>query len=276
MMAPDLLDRLRRPNYTGENRCVPCTGVNVAIAVLLTVVTVIVVSTDAHYAGIAALVGSVVFVLSIGSIYLRGYLVPGTPWLTKTYFPDWLLRAFDKDVTAPAAPLADDLDLETVLQRAGAVTECEHEDDLCLTDAFQRAWREEIDRLRQTETSQADLATVLDVDPDRLRIEERGDAFLARIDGNRAGQWESQAAFIADVAGARVLDRRYDGWAALDVEFRSAICNGLRIFLERCPACDGPVATEQEVVESCCRSTEVVAMSCGTCGARLLEVEQAA
>lgn len=49
--------------------------------------------------------------------------------------------------------------------------------------------------------------------------------------------------------------------------------NGLRLFVERCPACDGPVTADREVVESCCRSLDVVAVSCDACGARLFETE---
>ena len=32
MTASTLADRLRQPEYTGENRCTPCTVVNVVIA----------------------------------------------------------------------------------------------------------------------------------------------------------------------------------------------------------------------------------------------------
>ena len=73
-----LLDRIREPEHTGENRCVPCTVVNAAIAVAATAFASIV----AVEAAAVVLVGSV---LAIG---LRGYLVPGTPALTRRYLPD--------------------------------------------------------------------------------------------------------------------------------------------------------------------------------------------
>jgi hypothetical protein len=84
-----VLDRVRQPEYTGENRCMPCTATNVVIAVLLSV-------------GVGVLfppAGVVVFALSLGAIWLRGYLVPGTPELTKRYFPDWLPRASSRSIT---------------------------------------------------------------------------------------------------------------------------------------------------------------------------------
>lgn len=47
----------------------------------------------------------------------------------------------------------------------------------------------------------------------------------------------------------------------------------LRIFINRCPECDSPVHVEQEVVESCCRSYDVIASACQECDARLFEME---
>ena len=93
------LDTLRQPEYTGENRCTPCTVVNVCIAALLAVAV-----------GVAfPLAGVVVFVLSLAAIYLRGYLVPGTPTLTKRYLPNRVLALFDKapDSTDEFVPAAD-------------------------------------------------------------------------------------------------------------------------------------------------------------------------
>jgi hypothetical protein len=47
------------------------------------------------------LAGAVVLVASLSAIYLRGYLVPGTPELTKRHAPGRLLRLFGK---APELP----------------------------------------------------------------------------------------------------------------------------------------------------------------------------
>ena len=86
-----LRDRIREPEYTGENRCVPCTVLNVVLAVALTAATAV----------FGPVVAAVVLVASLGSIYYRGYLVPGTPELTKRYLPDRVLRLFGK---APEGP----------------------------------------------------------------------------------------------------------------------------------------------------------------------------
>lgn len=274
MSVPDMLARVRQPQYTGSNRCLPCTGVNVGIAVVLTIVIAAAVVTAGGSTVDATLVGTVVLGLSGAVIYLRGYLVPYTPWLTKRYLPDRVLRRFDKDARPQMAIADEDLDVEATLKRAGALTDCEHEDDLCLTDGFRTAWREQVTTVRATDTSRTDLASLLDVDPDRLSVADHGDAFVAHLDGRRAGQWESRAAFLADVAATNVLRERVRWWSDLGIEQRSSLLHGLRIFLEQCPACDGPVTMGEEVVESCCRSMNVVAVTCQSCGARVFEIEQ--
>lgn len=86
-----LLERLKRPEYTGENRCMPCTVLNVAIAGVLTLVAAVL-------GPISALA---VFGASMVSIYYRGYLIPGTPELTQRYLPDPVLAAFGKTPDGP-------------------------------------------------------------------------------------------------------------------------------------------------------------------------------
>lgn len=272
MEVLDSIERFRQPEYTGENRCLPCTAVNAVLAAVLALAVAVLLGTRLGWvAGILA--GTVVLVLSAGSIYLRGYLVPGTPWLTKTYFPDWLLRRFEKEPETES-PVDDDLDVESVLLRVGAVAPCENADDLCLTDGFRAAWNDRIEAVRTEETSRAELAAMLDADPDRLTVEDYGEAFLARLGDTRVGQWESRAAFLADVAAATVLRERFDGWSDLDIQQRSQVLYGLRVFLEQCPTCAGTVAVDEETVESCCRSIDIIAVSCQDCNARMLEVER--
>lgn len=106
------LERFRKPEYTGTNRCVPCTVVNAAIAVAITLA--------------AALLGPVtalvVFVGSFASIYLRGYLVPGTPELTERYLPGRVLALFGKPPDGPREGW-EGADSVTVTDETAAVTE---------------------------------------------------------------------------------------------------------------------------------------------------------
>jgi len=178
----EIVERVRQPEYTGRNRCMPCTAVNLVLVAFLAGGGAVAVSVLSR--PVAPLVGLVLFGLFAATIYLRGYLVPGTPRLTKIYFSDRVLRWFEKeppattgahagahtagdastggDVDLPAGPEGE-LDVERALERAGVVTECENEDDLCLEAEFAAAWRERIGTMRDQGTPREDLATVLDV-----------------------------------------------------------------------------------------------------------------
>lgn len=156
-VTTDLFETVRQPEYTGKNRCAPCTWANSVIAVVLSLaVGALVVSVAT--AAIAVAAAGTVLGLSTGAIYLRGYLVPGTPELTAKYFPVWLFEKFDKS-PAPFWPSTEVEDVEEVeevefdidpvvaLQESGAVRECPHVDDLCLSDAFRRHWHDQFDRV---------------------------------------------------------------------------------------------------------------------------------
>jgi len=267
--------RLRRPEYTGENRCTPCTIVNLVIAVVAAgAIVEAAVVLDAG-APVAVAVGVAAFVVFVASIYLRGYLVPGTPTFTKTYFPDWLLRRFDKR-PVPTGEGTDAIDIEAYLRRVGALEECAVGDDLCLTPSFEAGWRERIDDVRDEEALRRELANVLDVDVDLIDWTEYGDALVAWVGEVEVGQWESDAAFLADLAAARELRGRDGSWSTIDVDQRGSVLNGLRLFLDECPSCTGPVVFQEETVESCCRSVDVIAVTCEECGARLFEAENPA
>jgi hypothetical protein len=258
------VERFRQPEYTGENRCIPCTAVNVVIA--------------AVGSGIASVLltpvgGAVVFALSLVTIYLRGYLVPGTPTLTKRYFPDWLLAKFDKLEDETPQVNETERDPEEVLADAGAVEPCEEMDDLCLADSFRQTWDDNMDSINAEGTEKSDLGQVLEVEADKLSFDEHDEALVAQYEGGRLGQWESRAALVADLAAAKVLEDSYGEWDELTVTNQSRVLSGLRIFLESCPDCGGDIAMDQETVESCCRTMDVVAVGCTECDSRLLEVE---
>lgn len=271
-----VLTRLRQPEYTGENRCVQCTVVNAAIAIVLSAVVAFVglrLASPAVGAGAAV----VVLVVSAASIYLRGYLVPGTPELTKRYFPDRVLGWFGKapETAAGIAPEAADpdeeIDPERTLMAVGALEECQGGEELCLTDAFRADWYAEIDRLEAADADRDRLLSVLDLTAAEVEFREFGDAFAARIDGRRAGTWESRAAFLADLGVAGVLADRLQGWGELSVSGRSQLMNGLRLFIDQCPSCGGTPTFGTETVESCCSTHDVAAVECDGCGARLFE-----
>jgi hypothetical protein len=266
-----MLAHLRNPEYTGENRCLPCTAVNSAIAVVLAVavgagtaaVTTVV---------LAGVVGAVVLLLSALAIWLRGYLVPGTPELTRQYMPPWLLAWFGKD-RAPQAGTshfeAEDVELETMLLELDVLEPCVEVDDLCLTDAFDEVWARELQRV--PETVDADrLVELLGLEAVDIGVQHFDDAVVITREGEQLGQWPSNTALRVDVAAARALSEWTAEWPKLSPGARGEVLAGLRVFVRECP--DGSPATfTTDTVESCCSSYEVVTVVCEGSGDRLFE-----
>jgi hypothetical protein len=255
----------RQPEYTGENHCLPCTLVNVFIAAVLAITV----------GSLFPPLGVLLFAASLATIYLRGYLVPGTPEFTKRHFPDWLLAAFDKaPQSVPFDP--DGFDARAFLVEAGLVRDEADAADVVLDAGFETAWYERMDGMdvTDTRTGVAELAELVDVPAERLALDRMGEsAVVAYADGEYIGKWESRAAFVADVTAARELDERHPAWRELPLTYRSSVLAALRLFVERCPACHGRVELGDEVVESCCRSWHVVAATCADCGSRVLELD---
>lgn len=268
------VDRLRRPEYTGQNRCWPCTIVNSGIAVVLAVLAIL----GVLGVGLPPIVAIVAagFVLGVATvlIYLRGYLVPGTPTVTQQYLPAWFLRVFGK---VPEDDFLDgeSLDIEQILTAARAIEECADADDLCLTASFEQQWFGHIDDIDPhvhgldvllSGTSLAD-----EIDSSTVSFDRQGTAFVALVDGTRIARWESEAACRADIAAARLLQSSSPGWERLSFLERSEVAGSLRLWLEQCPDCAAQVAFDQETVSSCCYERKVLAATCNECGVRLFE-----
>ncbi|WP_226004849.1 hypothetical protein [Natrinema salinisoli] len=309
-MQIDVVDDLKQPEYTGENRCEPCTVLNLVIAAVV----------GSLIARKSRLGGLLAITVSVALIYLRGYLVPGTPTLTKRYLPPEVLRWFGKepdpgvasglgaagstgttsadasrsgtdstDTSSPSGDVAtfdetDDVaatdgedeqaivDLETFFLDHDVLEPCSDRDDLCLTDAFETAWFDEIEPLDE---SGVDAAAAVDAfgfeaDPDEFEFETRDETQILMAGGRGAGRWPSRAGLIADVAASRALETWIDDWDAYDPETKGEVLNSLRMFLETCPS-GGDVEMGEEVVESCCTSHQVVAVTCEETGERLFE-----
>ncbi|QCC52643.1 hypothetical protein [Halapricum salinum] len=270
-----IVDRFRQPEYVGDNRCVPCTIVNGVLTVSLAVAIALGLLFGGSTLASAVGLGFVVVLVGSMAIYLRGYLIPYTPTLTKRYLPEPVLAWFEKTPSTPSdADEIELLDVEDSLQRLGVLSACPRVDDLCLEPSFGREWHARIETMDERQVDETTIASLLDVeDPDRLSLSTYGEAAVLRIDGHQAGQWESTAAIVADIAADRTLSGFHESWSSMHVLNRSRILNALRMFVEQCPACGQSVTVEQEAVESCCRTVDVAAVSCDVCGARVFEVE---
>lgn len=269
------LDRLRQPAYTGENRCLPCTAVNLAIAVVGT--------------GLAAVLSpylaAAVLGLSLAAIYLRGYVVPGTPALTRRFFPDRVLRAFGKDPTDDVAWDPDDLEVfdqiederenrvrpDEFLLETGVVAPAEDGDRRRLAEDFAAAVETRLAAHREGTVTAETLADVFDAEPTDVAALDRD--YPAYEVGIHVRKWPSETALVADVAAHQAFDAWTDRWREVPLAQRVDILRSLRSLRADCPACGGPLRQSAETLDSCCHSAELVMLTCADCGERLLEAD---
>jgi hypothetical protein len=296
--SASFLDGFRKPEYTGENRCVPCTVVNALLAAAGSVAVSLGVSA---YAGVGAPLvlasGLAVLVPSALLIYLRGYLVPGTPELTKRYLPRRALALFGKDPVAERTGSTDgehpgefdeeafteaveeiterheqSVDPETFLEEAGVI-DPDGDGDYRLTDDTADAVQDRMATYREESIATEAVATLFDTTAEDIEELDRG--YPAYRIGVRIRKWPSEGAWIADVATHEVLAETTDGWADLPTEQRVDTLAWLRGLHPACPMCGGETRFSDDVIESCCGRFEVTTIACMDCSERLREFDPA-
>lgn len=252
-----------------------CTVTNLAITIVVSVAIWFV-------SPIAAIV---VFVVSCGLIYLRGYLVPGTPRLTKRYFPRRLLRLFGKDEELHGVQSAIDggqpedpdrtpsIDAEAVLIDTGIIHDSPETGDVEMAPAFERVWEEK--QPDDVSPNRESVQTILGEGEYEVKTLD-SEAAVAHVEGTVIGQWPSKAALESDIGSARALSESYEGWNNLDASDRAALAGSLRAVVETCPVCDARVELNEEEHESCCSTYTVVSMACVDCEDTLLEFDASA
>ncbi len=269
LRLPRLVASLKQPKYTGKNRCLPCTVLNslitVGLAAGVTVGAAAAGSPFARQLGVLTVIGGLVL------IYFRGYLIPGTPALTKRYLPAWLRRRITGGHHQPAASHRDPTELLTTL---GIIVDDPEADDLTLDPLFLDEWRESVtihwaDELLTRES----IGGLSHAAPETIRFEERPTLFRAWADGVHLATWPSRAACVADAAAARELSEWDPHWSQRSLVLQADMLGTLRLFIEQCPACEGTVSLAHDVVESCCWSHDVAAATCEDCNTRLFEMD---
>jgi len=261
-----LLDRLRRPEYTGENRCRPCTVVN------LTIIAVV----GAAVAVWSVLAAAVAVAVGLVALAFRGYVVPGTPRFAPRLVEPLPLD-FGHTDTARETDALSDMDGEMEEPDPGAVLESlvaagVIEDDgeqLFLNEAFREAWLERMATLRTADESEL-LARVEAASPLDVEAQLHDDHVLVAGDQDI---WLRRAVAIAETTAVEALEQ----WE-LPPEIRAHAAKPLRNFLRTCPVCGGPV--RESTRKNCCGSSSTVyenpeqpVLACEDCETVVIELE---
>lgn len=243
-----VLDAVRRPEYTGERRCWPCTGLNAAI---LAVGVGLVWLASAPVAAAVAILGT-------AAIWLRGYLVPYTPRFAPRvtaslgFDPHARKRATVTTTLAVDGELDGEAVAEALLESGIVVADDPNGETLRLDDEFRERWRAEMRTLREFDYEEL-AAAVLASAPGAVEAEPRTRSdgtwiVLSDGSGRLAGEmWLSRPVAVAEAAAVRALaDTVPDG----DDFLFAAAARPLRTFLQRCPICEGEVV--ETTTRACC------------------------
>lgn len=268
------------PEYTGENRCLPCTIVNV---VGVAIVAGLLFRRRRSLGLLAALAGGT-------AIWLRGYALPGTPLFAPRIveplpidigpdhpgdlgsgslaaagpnsLDDENHAVTDTDIDsepaeisgdtprsrsadsgiAPDEPTDDAIDPEAILTTlVDADALVAGEETLTLDESFQTALYDRIGDLRRgSDDALAERAAAI-AGPDIVGEVHDERVLLA---GSRDA-WLSRPIALAETATAELLRER----GVADEVARTAV-RPLRAFLDTCPLCDGPI--RDTTLRNCC------------------------
>lgn len=275
----EALESLHEESYTGENRCWPCTVLNLGFLGL-----VVLFLRARKRSSLSLLVA----VVGVAAVYLRGYLVPYTPefaprLVAASPVPDeWFHGGPSHGETSQEAvaheereSLADDvgMDGETVLRELSAAGVIEVEGErLFLAAAIDTAWHERMDELADqslealSRTLQESLERVDHTEP---YVEDDTEWVVV---GSEHGQLLARPVVVAELAAYEVLGESLD-----DERLRVAGAEAFRMFLDSCPVCGSELVESSSV--SCCgghlgpRQNPDETLVCPTCEQRLYTFE---
>lgn len=257
MQLPERVDRFRDPVYTGANRCWPCTAINLVLVAIVAAT----VSTRTVAGGFG--IGGV----GVTLVWLRGYVIPGTPTLTRRYLPTWVLARFGK---LPRGTSPPDGNPTEQLSALGVLDQ----EAVQLRPEFRDSWGETAAALStHDQVLRRAVGEVLAVPPADVRIKAVRDTsgVEVTVTGSWVGQWPSRTALVADMATELTLSDT--AWTGFDRPRRADLAARIRGLTAACPVCETETTVSDDTVESCCGAADVVAVTCPACSARLAEFD---
>lgn len=259
MAIIDALTRLRRPAFTGDARCWPCTILN-GMCLWVAVTVVVTIGYPLVAAGLAT--------AGIGAIWLRGYLVPYTPRFAPQLVSVLPGDPFDHDREVGSLSDTVAVEEETAVEAlAGAL------DGGRLAPDVRRRWREDAARYRDLDLPEL-AARVGEAVPTEARAETRWGTDYVVVDAEDGQTLCPRPVAVADLAAIDVLEggSSADGTQGERSRERIAAADPFRALLETCPLCGGDLAITRS---ACCGAappgtgTDGRQLVCGACPARL-------
>lgn len=290
--------RLRNSDYTGNERRPGLTGVNVGLAVGITVTT----ATISRPAAVIASVGTAVMIL------VRGYAIPGTASLLERAETVTVVSRLFRESTHRRSPrLCESLErvtpgrsrrglpageAEQILFQAGVIdsqgdgnytietaaaspttTRGRTERDYTgvhLTDTFSAEWLARLQRVRDGESQPSDEFTsisMFDVDPSQAKIADYSDdGVVVTEEGDIIGWWDSAAAFSADITIDLTLAAWVSVWGELTDQERADLISIVRLLLNSCPACGRVMDESNSLIDTDRSGGARVSITCNQCG----------
>lgn len=216
--------RFRNSQYTGENRCWPCTVVNLGLVGFISSCVAII--------GSDLMAGSILLV-GVASTGLRGYVIPGTPRLTR-YLPASVLSVFNKGPSGSLAVTADSDSQETDLVEVSEGT-------IRLSSAIRNKYKTQAQNLASdSDRLEAAIVDAFDrVDHITVNRSLGGNEnwFAKDSDGDILLRWEARPVAAMDVAGEMLLSEYDPDWTTLDSSHREQQRAMLRRAAKTCPMC---------------------------------------
>ncbi|MFC6962313.1 hypothetical protein [Halocatena marina] len=232
-------ESVRRPEYTGANRCWPCTVANAGIVVGVGILAAIV----------TPLLSIFVVAVGVTILALRGYVIPYTPRVAPRLLALLGLEAsfFSHTERTVGGIGGDSVDGDTVIAALGEAGVLTGGEELALSPDFAHDWHNAIDDVDRESLADAVAdAAVTPVQARRFDNDGRTWIIVTDEDGSVASErWLSRPIAIADVAAVRTLKE-----TGVDTRIAVAAAASLRLFLDECPDCGGRVV--ETTGDGCC------------------------
>ncbi|MFC5278079.1 hypothetical protein ACFPM1_04780 [Halorubrum rubrum] len=239
------LGRLRRPEFTGDRRCWPCTVVNGILIGLLVGGVALVTPLGATLLAVVGCLG----------IWLRGYLVPYTPRFAPYLVKPLPWDPFHATPGSDSLAAAEDADGAAVME---ALAEADvvrlTPESLELDNSFYEAWQAEMERLAAVGNEKlADTTVSVSPATAAVDVHRSGEqTYIVLSDGSTsiAGEtWLRRPVAVVETAAAHTLAE----WG-VDSAVRPFAAHALGLFLDTCPECGGDVT--ERPASGCCGPPE--------------------